>query len=164
MSAEELPIVFDTVVLSNFAASESINWLCSRFRTPRTVPAVERELRRGQAEEYAFVEGAIDALGTGITVVEADEATVERFAERVDSGEAEALAAAVQRDGIVATDDVAAREVARENGISFTGSIGILANGVHRGEIDRETADQWLSEWIRVAGYYSPVETVEELL
>lgn len=66
MSAEGLPIVFDTVVLSNFAASESIDWLCSRFCTPRTVAAVERELRRGQAEGYTFVEHAIDRLGEEI--------------------------------------------------------------------------------------------------
>jgi predicted nucleic acid-binding protein len=163
MSAEE-PVVFDTVVLSNFAASASIDWLCSRFSTPRTVDAVERELRRGQAEGYTFVERAIDALGADLIVVETDEATVERFSECVDTGEAEAIAAATHLNGIVATDDRAARELARESEISFTGSVGILANGVHRGELDVETADRWLSEWIRVTGYYSPIKTVEELL
>ena len=164
MTVEEPPVVFDTVVLSNFAASESIDWLCSRFRAPRTVKAVERELRRGGAEGYTFVERAIDVLGVEIAVVEADESTVERFSERVDTGEAEALAAAVRLDGIVATDDRAARELARESDISFTGSVGVLADGVHRGELDVETADRWLAEWIRVTGYYSPIETVEELL
>lgn len=164
MSAEGLPIVFDTVVLSNFAASESIDWLCSRFCTPRTVAAVERELRRGQAEGYTFVERAIDRLGEEIIVVEAHEATIERFSERVDTGEAEALAAAIRFDGVVATDDMAARELARERDISFTGSVGILADGVHRDELDVKTADRWLAEWVRIAGYHSPIETVEELL
>ena len=164
MSAEELPIVFDTVVLSNFAASESIDWLCSRFREPCTTAAVARELRRGRTEGYTFVGRAIDALGTRIAVVEADEAAAERFSEHVDAGEAEALAAAVQLDGIVPTDDMAARGLARESDISFTGSVGIIADGVRRGELDVETADRWLSAWVQVAGYHSPTETVTELL
>jgi predicted nucleic acid-binding protein len=164
MSAEEPPVVFDTVVLSNFAASDSLDWLCGRFRAPRTVGAVGRELRRGRAEGYTFVERAIDALATKIMVSDTDEAAVEQFSEHVDTGEAEALAAAARLDGIVATDDGTARELARERDISFTGSVGIIADGVRRGELDAETADRWLAEWIRTAGYYSPIETVEELL
>jgi predicted nucleic acid-binding protein len=100
----------------------------------------------------------------GDHIVEADEATIERFAERVDTGEAEALAAAIHFDGVVATDDMAARKLARERDISFTGSVGILADGVHRDELDVKTADRWLSEWVRIAGYHSPIETVGELL
>lgn len=164
MSTEEPPVVFDTVVLSNFAASESIDWLCSQFSAPRTVNAVERELRRGRTEGYTFVERAIDALEAEITVLEADETIVERFSEHVDTGEAEALAAALQSNGIIATDDMAARELAREHDIQTTGSVGILADGVQRNELDSETADRWLSTWIQVTGYYSPIDSIEELL
>jgi predicted nucleic acid-binding protein len=64
----------------------------------------------------------------------------------------------------VATDDLAARQVAKNREIPVTGSIGLLVLGVERERIDSETADNWLDAWRKHRGYYAPVESVEELL
>ncbi|MFB6219936.1 MAG: hypothetical protein ABEH90_00735 [Halolamina sp.] len=81
----------------------------------------------------------------------------------VDPGEAAVLVLAYEHDGVAATDDGDAREVAGSLDIDSTGSLGVLAKAVHADVIDVETADEWLAEWIEY-GYYSPVKSVSELL
>lgn len=159
------PVVFDTVVLSNFAMSDSVEWLADRFERPWTVPAVEAEIGRGKAEGYGFLGRLDDLLGGAIRIVEPDMGTVDKhvYAD-LDSGETDALIVAIQHEGILASDDGAARDRAREYGVPVTGSIGVLADGVRRNELSLETAEQWLETWITDNGYYSPVESVAELL
>lgn len=65
----------------------------------------------------------------------------------LDRGESAVLRCASEYGGIAASDDGAARDIAREYGIPLTGSLGILAMGVRQGEIDEETADAWLEVW-----------------
>jgi predicted nucleic acid-binding protein len=74
------------------------------------------------------------------------------------------LRGAIERDGTLATDDLAARYLADELGTPVTGSIGLLVVGIEYGHIDRETADEWLEAWRDERGYYAPVERVGELL
>lgn len=159
------PVMFDTVVLSNFAMSDSVEWLADRFERPWTVPAVEDELRRGKAEGYGFL-GRLDALlGGSIRIVEPDMGAVdERVYADLDSGETDALIVALQHEGLLASDDGAARDRAREYRVPVTGSIGILADGVRRNELSLETAEEWLETWVIGNGYYSPVGSVAELL
>ncbi len=88
----------------------------------------------------------------------------ERVYAGLDGGETDALIVAMQHEGILASDDGAARDRAREYGVPVTGSLGILADGVRRNELPLETAETWLETWIADNGYYSPVESVAELL
>jgi predicted nucleic acid-binding protein len=74
------------------------------------------------------------------------------------------LRGAVEHDGTVATDDLAARRLATELDMPVTGSIGLLVLGIKREHIDSETADEWLEVWRDERGYYAPVESVTELL
>ena len=60
--------------------------------------------------------------------------------ERLDPGEASALVVSRERDAVLLTDDLAAREAATEAGIEVHGSIGILTLGYSRGQLDRDEA------------------------
>ena len=60
--------------------------------------------------------------------------------EDLDPGERAALAGARDRDAVLLTDDLAAREVASEAGLDVHGSLGVIAFGYSRGLVDREEA------------------------
>lgn len=158
------PVVLDTVVLSNFAASRSVEVLTSLLPRPVTVPEVRRELKRGVAEGYAFTSRALEPLGSSVTIVEPPSESVQRFEQNVDAGEAAVLAVADDQNGIAASDDRPARTLADEAGIPVTGSIGILLHAIETDELTVTTADAWIERWIEVTGYYSPVDSIEELL
>jgi predicted nucleic acid-binding protein len=74
------------------------------------------------------------------------------------------LRGAVERNGTIATDDLAARRLATELDVSVTGSVGLLVLGIKREHIDSETADEWIDIWRTERGYYAPVESVTELI
>ena len=169
------PIVLDATVLINFARTDSIDWLAETISIPVTVHAVKQELETGRQDGYEFLDSVfeylepldeapaepVDAIGVvplgGLPRNDAPEAM-----EKLDRGEAHALYRAWP-DGTLATDDLDARTLAKKRHVHVTGSIGILADGIERGALSIETADEWLEVW-RDAGYYSPVETVRELI
>lgn len=71
-------------------------------------------------------------------LVDAD--TVHETDGDLDRGERAALAVAVERDAILLTDDLAAREAAVDAGVEVHGSLGVLARGYAREAIDRDDA------------------------
>lgn len=71
---------------------------------------------------------------------------------------------AYERDGTLATDDLAARRLGDELSVPVTGSVGLLVLGVERGRVDRETADAWFETWRDERGYYAPVDEVGDVL
>lgn len=168
MTREEKPLVLDATVLSNFASSKSISWLTSAFSGLETTPTVEQELRNGIDEGYSFLKPVVRAIDdeevpvSGSVGEIADSSETLRVFRRLDRGEAEALIIAEQAGGTLATDDMAARNLADGRGVPTTGSIGLLVNGVHRDLLSVETADEWLITWRKERDYYAPVESVSE--
>lgn len=159
------PIFLDATVISNFASTESIEFLVSVLESPVVVPAVRDEIEQGRQFGHEYLDSAVDAFGDGLRVSDVSPETEdEQSRERLDAGEAEAFRGAVEYDGTLATDDLAARRLADERDVPVTGSIGILVLGIERGHIDSETADEWLDTWRETRGYYAPVESVEEVL
>ena len=75
-------------------------------------------------------------------------------------GERASLAIAFNRGAAIATDDALARKVARDLGVSITGTIGILQRGVQREILSDSQAQRALDEMI-AAGYYSPVSKLD---
>jgi predicted nucleic acid-binding protein len=75
-------------------------------------------------------------------------------------GERASLAIAFSRKAAIATDDALARKVARNLGISITGTIGILQRGVQREILSDSQAQRALDEMI-AAGYYSPISKLD---
>lgn len=160
------PVLLDTTVLSNFASSESVGSISATIEQPATVPAVRDELTAGIEHGHSYLETALSELGNGITVLGRvpDDEPLLTLRERLDPGEAEALATAIVRDGSLASDDLAAREVATDCGVQVTGSVGILVLGIRRDAFSVETANEWLETWRSVRGYYAPVEDILELV
>jgi predicted nucleic acid-binding protein len=76
------------------------------------------------------------------------------------SGERTSLAIAFNRRAAIATDDALARRVARNLGISTTGTIGILQRAVQREILSNKQAQRALDEMI-AAGYYSPISNLD---
>jgi predicted nucleic acid-binding protein len=62
------------------------------------------------------------------------------FDTGLDEGETAALAVAAGREAVLLTDDLAAREAAKESDIKVHGSIGIVALAFNRGELTEEQA------------------------
>lgn len=159
------PIFLDATVLSNFASTDAIRLLIEVLEAPIVVPAVRDEIEQGQQFGHDYLANAVEAFGNGLRVSDQPpEMEAVQFRDRLDAGEAEALRAAVEHDGTLATDDLAARDLADDHDVPVTGSIGLLVLGVKRGFIDRKTADEWLATWRETRGYYAPVDSVDEIL
>ena len=121
--------VSDTGPLIHLAEIDSLELLSGldQLYVPRTV---HEELERG---------GVPDGLaGLSCELVEADETQVRE--DELDAGERAALAVAKERDAVLLTDDLAARELASDNDIEVHGSIGLLALGYTRGRLDKDEA------------------------
>ena len=160
------PVFVDTTVLSNFASTDGTVTLQEIVDSFVVVASVRRELERGVDHGHDYLESAlarIDAEST-VDVVETPAPDGSAIRERLDRGEADALWGALDRDGTLASDDLAARQVAATRGVPVTGSIGLLALGVTRDVLTAETADAWLESWRAKRGYYAPVDSVRDVL
>jgi len=80
----------------------------------------------------------------GFTNLEFEAVAVEagerRFDAGLDEGEAAALAVTTDRDAVFLTDDMAARETAKEAGVDVHGSIGVITLAFSRDELDEDQA------------------------
>jgi predicted nucleic acid-binding protein len=131
-----------------------------------TVPAVQQELSQG-VDTYPYLERATQSLDKIVPVVDIDESvrtTAAQFETRLDDGEAQALAVAVEFDGILVTDDGPARSVARETGVTVTGSIGVLIRGIEEGNIEQSIAADWLKQWVDETDYRAPSRDLTDYL
>lgn len=161
------PVVLDATVLSNFASSSTVEQLGRILDHPATVPAVRDELERGRDLHYRFLDEALAHIGDDISLLSISDETIDRRStvrDRLDPGEAESLLAAIEHDGTLATDDLAARRLAAEYDVPVTGSVGVLVLGVQHGVITVETANEWLTTWREKRGYYASIERLEEVL
>lgn len=124
-----LAAVSDAGPLIHLAEIDSLE-LLSAFDTLLIPETVYEEVETGGVPDgisnlpYEFVSVTGDRFGS----------------EELDAGERAALAVAIERDMILLTDDLAAREAASESGVSVHGSIGIIALGYDRGVVNREQA------------------------
>lgn len=112
--------------LSEAGALELLS-LPDRLYVPQTV--IE-ELEAGGVPEE------LDDMG--FSVVTADFDSLSDI--ELDPGETAALAIAQERDCVLLTDDFDARKQATERGVEVHGSIGVVALGNARGDLDRDEA------------------------
>lgn len=98
-----------------------------------------------------------------VTLAPGESVQFETFFEYLGLGEASCLAVAREQGYRLATDDKDARRLARQLGISLTGTIGILAILVKKGELTRVEGDRLLQEMV-AAGYRAPLATLEDML
>ena len=124
-----LAAVSDAGPLIHLAEIDSLGLLTAfdQLYVPKTVYG---ELERG-------------GIPTGLTDVRYELVEVDADqdnADELDAGESAALAVAKERDAVLLTDDLAARESADADGIEVHGSVGMIALGYARGLIDRDEA------------------------
>ncbi|MEA5388539.1 nucleic acid-binding protein [Haloarculaceae archaeon H-GB11] len=64
------------------------------------------------------------------------------YSTDLDPGERAALSVAQERDAVLLTDDMAARDVATDLGVEVHGSIGVIALGYARDRFDKSDAER----------------------
>ena len=82
-----------------------------------------------------------------------------KFPGELDEGERSCLAIAVSRKGLIATDDMKARQTARKYGITVTGTKGAFQEAVKQQIIDLPEANVLPKKMIQ-PGYHSPVSSL----
>lgn len=179
-------VVLDATVLSNFAVTTSVPFITDVFENVATPPTVRGELEAGCDAGYDALKSALASIEPAETEVQVEGSeypiacrqpnwdSIDDSLDDLDAGETAALALVLSERGpltedqfttrIFVTDDLDARQTAKNLDITVTGSIGILARGINQGEISMETADIWLQTWVEEAGYYAPVDNIEEIL
>lgn len=159
------PVFLDATVISNFASTNSIEFLVDILEAPVVAPAVRDEIEQGVDFGHKYLTSAVEAFDEGLVVSDVPpEIGGANLRKRLDPGETEALRGAAERAGTLATDDLATRRLATELDVPVTGSVGLLVLGIKREHIDSETADEWIDIWRTERGYYAPVESVTELI
>lgn len=160
---------FDTVTLSNFALSGRLDLLIARFgRRAMITPQVQDEIADGVVAGYSELrEVEVAVAGGEFTVAEGFTAEErEIFRERLRTlspGEASCVTLAQTRGGFVATDDRTARNCCFDNGVPFTGTIGILKACALDGALSLQEADDVLRAMTR-ARYHSPVRRISAIV
>jgi predicted nucleic acid-binding protein len=159
---------FDTVVLSNFLFADALPWLIERYPRRIYVPSeVIGEVARGIASGHYELKAFYSYLGPGkITHYPLNEKEHEKTVDLrryLGAGEASCIVCARFHGGIVVTDDRRARAACRDNGLSFTGTIGILASSCIGAGLSVEDADAML-EKMKARGFYSPVSSIKDIV
>jgi uncharacterized protein len=127
--------VSNTSPISNLAAIERLDLLKEQFSNVRIPPAVAAELKNHPDKSAS---AAIDiALRHWIHIVTPEDTPLHRMLLRqVDAGEAEAIALAADLGAvIVIIDEQEGRMLARQVGLSITGTLGILLRAKRSGHI-----------------------------
>ena len=160
---------FDTVTLSNFALVHRLDLLTARYgRRLRITQEVLDEISDGLAAGFAVlgeIEAAVHAgtFRVAGALTSAERRTFQDLLHALAPGESSCVACAQARGGVVVTDDRVARERCAEQGVPFTGTIGILKACCRSGALAPPEADAVLRV-MTDAGYHSPVRRISDLL
>ena len=157
--------IFNTTVLSNFAAIDQLDVLRALFQHIYIPTAVYAEIQNGLEEGYTFFEGIESHISPFVTdgwiqlttVAEKEELRLlGTLPRRIHQGEAACLAIAHQRQWLFLTDDLAARKIAQAWHIPLSGTLGCLTLAVKQQLFTLPQANRFLTEMIAY-GYHSPV-------
>ncbi|MBI3801676.1 MAG: DUF3368 domain-containing protein [Deltaproteobacteria bacterium] len=86
-----------------------------------------------------------------------------RLRTQLGVGEASCLAVAIVRGYDFLSDDMKARKVARTEGVTVSGSVGVLLELIRIRKLTLEEGNNILKTFIQY-GYFSPVQGLDELL
>ena len=160
-------IVVDTTVLSNLARAKRTN-LLEKIHGQIIIPSqVHEEILKGIAAGYDFLEEAdkiVEADWAKLAVLENErERTLFRnLLDVVGYGEAAGIAIAKERSLLFFSDDRKARQVAQDQGVKISGTLGMLELLVEEGKLSIGEADEILRKMVQ-GGYRSPIQSLTEL-
>jgi predicted nucleic acid-binding protein len=162
-------LFFDTVTLSNFALAGFLSVLITRYgRRVRVTHEVFDEIMDGIVSGYSAlteVEALIQSgqFSQAGPLTRREREIFRELLRTLAPGEAACIACAKEREGVVVTDDRAARNCCIEQNVRFTGTIGILKACCRDRVLLPEKADAILQAMIE-AGYHSPVRRISDLI
>lgn len=155
---------FDTVVLSNFSLTGSFTILIDSYQKQLAITyEVYNEIARGFIELTPVSDCFTASICTRYTLNMKEKKLYRDLLATLGSGEASCIAAASANNGFVVSDDRKARSCCNDLSVPYTGTIGILTKLCKTGAIAGTNADSILEKIIS-AGFYSPVDTISELL
>jgi len=153
--------LLDTTVLSNFAHVRRPALVRKALGDAVfTTPVVLSELSQGESAGFVPV-----CDWSWLQVIAADDEAhtlASDLQSILDPGEAESLAVAIRRQCVFLSDDFAARRIARERGVTVSGTLGILIKLVRAAYLSLDEADTLLQRMM-AQGYRSPVATLADL-
>jgi predicted nucleic acid-binding protein len=163
-------LFFDTVVLSNFAfIPGGASFLRMRYcaRGQVTLQVIE-ELAKASYSGFNHLEeienNLLNSSGFEKTSLEETEQKIYiSLLKNLGVGEASCIACALQRKGVVVTDDRMARNICKERDVQVTGTLGILKAACLDGALEIEEAEAMLKQMI-AHGFYSPVQRLVDIL
>jgi predicted nucleic acid-binding protein len=155
-------VFLDNTVLTNFALIGHPDLIFSLWSgIACTTKQVMQEYQAGVKSSRLPVEAWGDLPVYELADAEMAKAT--ELPSQLGAGERTCLAAAVQRQGIFASDDQQARKYALQIGLAVIGSIGILVRCVKKGLISQAHAQALLDRMI-AENYHSPISNLDEIL
>ncbi len=160
---------FDTVTLSNFALAQNLELLTTRYgHCAFITQEVLNEIIDGIVAGYGALRDIESSVTAGKLSITEPMNSVEResyceLLRVLSPGEASCIVYAKAREGIVVTDDKAARDCCTERNIRVTGTIGILKVCCLDSTLTKEQADTILRRMIE-AGFHSPVDRISSII
>ncbi|NQU65399.1 MAG: hypothetical protein HQ517_14110 [SAR324 cluster bacterium] len=159
--------IFDTVVLSNFLLSDTIFILEKRYAGRAVITnEVFDELSAGFSEfpSLKVIQEVLrDQMFTLLSLSPTEYERYQGLINHLGKGEASCNALARTRNGVVMTDDRAARNQCSQLNIPFSGTIGILKSAYLDKQIELKEADAVLHRMIS-QGFYSPVRNISDIV
>jgi predicted nucleic acid-binding protein len=158
-------IIFDTMVISNFAKAGQLELLQSLYSANACCSGfVVAEILRGVRQGHVALKELAGLLSEGWPRQEDFKTQAERqlyasISVSLGDGESSCLALAAQRGYVFACDDRLARSEAVRLSVPLTGTVGILIKAVRVGAIDLKKANSILKRMIH-AGFYAPMERI----
>lgn len=154
--------LLDNTVLSNFSVVERADLVRRALgEDAATTQAVWDELQAGvrmgrlPAQDWSWL--------PILSLTEDEREVYDLLTRRLNAGEASCLAIAARRGYRVLTDDRDARELAAEWRVPVSGTLGLLLRLVDIGALSLAEGDDLLAR-MTAAGYYSPLDSLRELL
>lgn len=164
------PILLDNVVLSNFLLADAMPVLLDTIHDRgRLTSEVLDENIAGRRAGHRALE-ALDRFiepeqGPSLRLVHLTAAERRNYSELIRAlgrGEASAIAVAVARGFVFASDDRVARAAAQRLRIPLTGTIGLLLAATRDHVCSADEADQMLAKML-AAGYRAPLRSIRGL-
>ena len=160
-------IVVNATILSNLARVDRLGILKELYGKIVIPIQVYEEILQGINEGYYFLEKIDTIAEEGWTVFEAPTSkkgrnSLKKLLFSVGYGEAAGIAVAKEQGLLFFSDDKKARQVAKQEGVLVSGTLGTLKLAIEEGMISIEEADKVLGEMIR-GGYRSPIQSMKEL-
>ncbi len=168
---EASEILVDNTVLSNFASIHRLDVLQKVMHRVFITRQIYDEIIAGILAGYDFqqqvqAEVMKKTPEKWIYITDFLDVEIPLYQElliTLGKGEASSIAIAKLRNWGFLTDDRKARQLAQEQGIKLSGTLGVLKNAVIRDVLIVAEADNLLGEMIK-RGYHSPYASINQLI